>query len=173
MAPNFFLAVKGPNGSAAVMQKQACYDNALSSWGIHSLQEYGQGRVYNNYAYILTSIYHDAQLKMFISYPTKPQKAGERPSYYINQISGWSMTGNIGAFRQGATYFRNGRDLTEQWRNGFINAANKKLHDEDTEKVSPSIKSSRKENASTSELGNDLPESDTSQDEFHNTKKWA
>ena len=89
----------------------------------------------------------------------------------MNQINGWSMTGNIEAFRQGATYFRNGRDLTEQWRNHFINAANKKLHEEDIKKVSPSMESSRTKSTSTAKLENDLPESDTSQDEFYDTKE--
>lgn len=37
MAPNFFLAVKGPDGSASVAKKQACYDGALGARGMHSL----------------------------------------------------------------------------------------------------------------------------------------
>ncbi|KAI0187943.1 hypothetical protein F4808DRAFT_466292 [Astrocystis sublimbata] len=35
VAPNFFLAAKGPDGSLAVVERQACYDGALG--GIRSL----------------------------------------------------------------------------------------------------------------------------------------
>jgi hypothetical protein len=42
IAPNFFLAAKGPDGSASVAKRQACYDGALGARGIHSLQEYGK-----------------------------------------------------------------------------------------------------------------------------------
>lgn len=34
IAPNFFLVVKGPEGSAAVANRQACYDGALGARGI-------------------------------------------------------------------------------------------------------------------------------------------
>jgi hypothetical protein len=40
IAPNFFLAAKGPDGSAAVAKRQACYDGALGERGMHSLQSY-------------------------------------------------------------------------------------------------------------------------------------
>lgn len=42
VAPNFFLHVKGPDGSLSVASRQACYDGALGARGIHSLQSYGQ-----------------------------------------------------------------------------------------------------------------------------------
>lgn len=41
VAPNFFLAVKGPDGSAAVAKRQASYDGALGARGIHILRSYG------------------------------------------------------------------------------------------------------------------------------------
>ncbi len=37
MAPNFFLETKGPDGSAAVAKRQACYNGALGARGMHSL----------------------------------------------------------------------------------------------------------------------------------------
>jgi hypothetical protein len=69
LAPSFFLAVKGPDGSAAVAKRQACYDGALGARGMHSLQSYGQGEpVYNINASTITSIYHDGTLKMYTSH---------------------------------------------------------------------------------------------------------
>jgi hypothetical protein len=37
IAPNFFLAVKGLDGSAVVAKRQACYDSALGARGMQSL----------------------------------------------------------------------------------------------------------------------------------------
>ena len=42
----------------------------------------------------------------------------------MTQINTWGLTGNAEAFRQGATAFRNGRDLAREWRDGFILATN-------------------------------------------------
>lgn len=36
IAPNFFLAAKGPNGTAAVARRHACYDGALGSGHVQS-----------------------------------------------------------------------------------------------------------------------------------------
>lgn len=84
IAPNFFLAVKGPDGSAAVAARQACYDGALGARGMHSLQSYGQEKpVYDNKAYTITSIYHNGQLKMYTVHPAQPNGPGSRPEYYM------------------------------------------------------------------------------------------
>lgn len=38
ITPNFFLAAKGPDGTAAVARRQTCYDGALGARGMNSLQ---------------------------------------------------------------------------------------------------------------------------------------
>jgi len=128
LAPNFFLQAKGPDGSLAVAGRQACYDGALGARGMHSLQSYGQeDPVFDNSAYTVSSIYHGGQLKMFTSHPSKPVNPGNRPIYYTNQVNAWSMTGNVETFRQGATYFRNGRDWTKEQRDEAIRLANERV----------------------------------------------
>lgn len=68
IAPNFFLEDKGPDGSAAVAQRQACYDGAIGARGMLSLQSYGLDKItYDNCASTITSTYYDGTLKM---YPT-------------------------------------------------------------------------------------------------------
>ncbi len=125
IAPNFFLAAKGPDGTPAVARRQACYDGALGARGIHSLQSHGQHEpVYNNNAYTITSTYNDGQLKMYTSHPTHPASPGSRPEYYMTQVNTWGMTGSLQTFRQGATAFRNARDWTKEKRDEFIDAAN-------------------------------------------------
>lgn len=47
LAPNFFIEVKGPNGSAAVATRQVRYDGAIGSRAIHSLQNYEEKLQYD------------------------------------------------------------------------------------------------------------------------------
>ncbi|KAL9127755.1 MAG: hypothetical protein Q9175_007672 [Cornicularia normoerica] len=128
MAPNFFLAAKGPDGSAAVAKRQACYDGALGARGMDSLQSYGQENTSHiTNAYTISSIYHDGTLKMYTSHPSPPTNPGSRPEYHMRQLNGWVMTGHIETFRQGATYYRNGRDWAKQQRDEAIRRANERV----------------------------------------------
>jgi hypothetical protein len=126
IAPNFFLAAKGPDGSASVARRQASYDGALGARGVHSLQEYGKDEPeFDNNAYTISSIYHDGTLKMFTSHPSK-LAISDRPEYYMTQIKGWSMTSDSDAFREGATWYRNGRDWAKEQRDEAIKRANER-----------------------------------------------
>ena len=128
MAPNFYFEAKGPDGSAAVARRQACYDGAVGARGLQSLQSYRQDEsVYDNRAYTITSIYHNGQLQMYTTHITPPVGPGKPPEYHMTQINTWGLTGNADAFRQGATAFRNGRDLAKEWRDGFISTANERV----------------------------------------------
>ncbi|PVH94218.1 hypothetical protein DM02DRAFT_618786 [Periconia macrospinosa] len=129
MAPNFFLAAKGPDGSLAVAGRQACYDGALGARGMHSLQSYGQDEpVYYNNASTITSIYHGGHLKMYTSHVAPPRSPGGRPEYYMHQLKGWSMTGDLETFRQGASAYRNARDWAEKQRDEAIMQANERAN---------------------------------------------
>ncbi|SLM37932.1 hypothetical protein LPUS_07942 [Lasallia pustulata] len=165
MAPNFFLAAKGPDGSPAVAERQACYDGALGARGIHSLQSAGRAKpVYDKNAYTITSIYYSGTLKLYTSHLGQPTRPGGRPEYYMNQLNTWGMTGNPETFRQGATAYRNARDWTKEKRDGFIEAANGKARDTYTE--SQSLRSFSYGQASTPVAGLVLVDSDTSADEL-------
>ena len=165
MAPNFFLAAKGPDGTAVVARGQACYDGALGARGIQSLQSYGQPEpIYDKKAYTVTSIYNDGTLKLYTSHPSQPTGPESRPAYYMNQLKGWAMTSDPSTFRQGATAYRNARDWAKEKRDGFIEAANGKMPDIYTE--SQSLELSGYEDVSTSTARPVLVESDTSADEL-------
>ena len=129
MVPNFFLAAKGPDGSAAVAKRQLTYDGVLGARGVNSLQSYGQDEpVYDNHAYTITSSYHDGQLKMYTTHPTRPTNPGGRPEYFLNQLRSFAMTDTADTFRQGAAAFRNLRDWTKEQRDKAIARANEKVN---------------------------------------------
>lgn len=110
ITPNFFLAAKGPDGSVSVAKKQAYYDGALKARGIQSLQTYKQSTPrFDNNAYTITSIYHNGQLQIFTSHPSKPNSS-DKSKYFMTQLRSFSLTHNVEFFRQGTTWYRNGRD---------------------------------------------------------------
>jgi hypothetical protein len=118
--------VKGTDGSASVAKRQACYDGALGARGLHSLQEYGKDEPeFDNNASTLTSIYHNGQLQMFTSHPSK-SATSDRTEYYMTQLRSFSMTDNPDTFREGATWYRNGRDWAKEQRDEAIRRANEK-----------------------------------------------
>lgn len=127
--PNFFTDVKGPDGSAAVAKRQACYDGALSARGIRELQSFGTDATiaYDNNAYTITSTYHDGQLKMYTTHPNPLTDSESLTEYHMSQLGGWALTGSGGQFREGARAFRNARDWAKEQRNELIATANGKV----------------------------------------------
>lgn len=129
IAPNFFLEAKGPDGSAAVMMRQARYDGAVGARAMHSLQNYGQEEpVYDDQPYTYSSTYHNGQLQLFAHHATAPTASDGRPEYHTTQLKAYALTGDRETFVQGATSFRNARDLAKQHRDTFIQAANSRHH---------------------------------------------
>lgn len=129
IAPNFFLAAKGPDGILAVAGRQACYDGALGARGILKLHSYGrQEPAYNNKAYTITSIYHGGVLRLYTCYPRRPAKAGDRPEYYMHQLRVFSLIDEDETFRQGAAAYRNIRDWAKEQRDEAIRQANERAN---------------------------------------------
>jgi hypothetical protein len=173
MMPNFFLEVKGPDGTAAVATRQACHDGALGARGMHSLQSYSEGSpVYDNKAYTITSTYLAGTLKMYTTHLTGPK---DRPEYFMTQLNSWSLTGNSETCRQGITAYRNGRDLAKEWRDRFIETANEAPQDNYTESQSGvSSISSANAMVSIATAGPEPVDSDTSDGaEFGDARQWS
>ncbi|KAI5464423.1 hypothetical protein BGZ63DRAFT_421464 [Mariannaea sp. PMI_226] len=126
IAPNFFVEVKGPNGSFNVASRQACYNGALGARNIHTLQSYGLSEPeYDNKAYALTSYYHGGHLRMFTSHPMKPSSPEAPPGFAMTPLRSWSLVSDAESFRQGVAAYRNGRDWAKKQRDQSIRQANK------------------------------------------------
>jgi hypothetical protein len=92
---------------------------------MYLLQTYGQNKPhFNNNAHTILSIYHDSTLKMFTSHPLK-SAALDQPEYYMTQLGSFSLTHDVDVLRQGATWYRNGRDWAKEQRDDAIRRANK------------------------------------------------
>ncbi|KAK3336901.1 hypothetical protein B0T19DRAFT_471902 [Cercophora scortea] len=132
MAPNFFLEVKGPRGSPAVAGRQALYDGAMGTRGMHTLQNYGEEEpAYDGKAYTISATYYAGTLKLYAHHVTPPTAPGGRPEYHMTKIRGFEMTDTRETFIQGATAFRNVRDLAQRHRDSFIQTANARARQTD------------------------------------------
>ena len=132
IAPNMFVEVKGPDGSAAVAKRQLAYDIALGERGQQALRSYKAPKsVFDNNAHTIGYTYQDGTLKMYVTHQMMPTAAGRQPVYAMTQVDSWSLTGNANIFRKGATAYRNGRDWAKQKREEAIEQANKNVHDAD------------------------------------------
>ena len=126
-APNFFLEAKAPWGGADIAKRQAGLDGAIGARAMHALQNYGdEDPGFDGNAYSYSSTYHagTGTLQLYTHHVTAPTAPGERPEYHMTQVGGYMMTHNREKFVEGASAFRNARDLAQGHRNGFIQAAN-------------------------------------------------
>ncbi|KAH8598571.1 hypothetical protein B0O99DRAFT_683966 [Bisporella sp. PMI_857] len=128
VAPNFFLEAKGPEGSAGVAKRQACYDGALGARAMHKLQSYRESEpVYDGNAYTISTTYHagTSTLQMYTTHPT--QALDGSTEYHMTQVRAFALTSDADSFRQGASAFRNARDWEQEQRVAIISAANEKV----------------------------------------------
>ena len=133
VAPNFFLEAKAPSGGADVALRQALHDGAIGARAMHALQSYGAEEPAFGKAYTYSPTYYDGQLKVYAHHPTAPTTAGGRLEYHMTQLDSYAMTGRREKFIEGATAFRNARDLAQRHRDSFIQTANARARQSNVE----------------------------------------
>lgn len=127
VVPNFFLEGKSAEGRADVAIRQACYDGAVGARAMYSIQNYGATEPqHDGNAYSFSSTYHNGTgtLQLYATHMTPPVAPGKPSHYHMTEIDSYAMTGNSRKFREGATSFRNLRDLGKSHRDNFITQAN-------------------------------------------------
>lgn len=125
IAPNYFLQVKGPDGTPAVALRQAWYDSIIGARGIDGLQSYKASKqMFDNKAYTLASVYQGGQLKIYASQPIPPREERGSAGYVMTQVKAYALTSDVDTFRRGAAAYRNGRDWAKDKRNQAIQLAN-------------------------------------------------
>ena len=125
VAPNYFVEVKGPDGSAAVAQRQITYDMALGERGQVALLAFGETQpVYDQHAHTLGYTYQDGHVRMYATHMIESSVAGAQSEYVMTQVDSYSLTGNPRSFCEGIRACRNGRDWAKQQRDRAIVQAN-------------------------------------------------
>lgn len=126
-APNFFFEGESPQGRADVAKRQALIDGAMGARAMHKLQNYGaEEPEYDNKARSFSATYQagSSSLQLYTTHLTAPLTPRGQPEYHMTKIMGFDLTNNKESFVQGATAYRNNRDLAKKERDSFISQAN-------------------------------------------------
>ena len=129
---NFFLAVKGPDGTLAVAKRQALYDGALGERGLLSLRIFIYGDadlVYDNKAYTISETYHGGVLKIYAIHAIPPAADGSacHGKFAMTQVKGICLTGGPEEYRSGVTAHTNAKAWAGEQRDRLIRLANQKV----------------------------------------------
>ncbi|KAL4874363.1 hypothetical protein BJY04DRAFT_225120, partial [Aspergillus karnatakaensis] len=149
VAPNFFVEFKGPAGSSAVANRQACYYGALGARAMDVLHSYQPAHDQKdnqqqqrqpptsvsevcNDAYAVTATYLHGQLTLNSSHSTKPAAVDQqgcqgRPTYIMTPLRSFSVANDIETFCAGAAAYRNARDWAAEAKDEAIARANRRL----------------------------------------------
>lgn len=115
VAPNFFLEVKAC-GDQRVAKRQACHDGAYGARAMHALKTYGETEpAYDGRAYTYSSTYQASAgiLELYAHHMSAPNTADEEPEYHMTQLRAYVLKNDRKSFIEGATAFRNARDLAQ------------------------------------------------------------
>ncbi|KAK5262627.1 hypothetical protein LTR96_011826, partial [Exophiala xenobiotica] len=126
-APNFFVEGKSAQGRPNVAKRQVLIDGAIGARAMHELQNYkAEEPRYDNMARSFSSTYHagTGTLQTYATHITAPLTPEGAPEYHMTQTNSYAMTGNANSFREGATAYRNDRDLAKTERDSSIAHAN-------------------------------------------------
>lgn len=121
--PNFFVAVKGPEGTPGVALRQACYDGALGARGMYAIQCFAKGEsIEDGNAHTITSTFQDGLLKMYSVHFVHTE---HRPECVVSRIRCWAVDGS--AVREGLAAFRNLMDWAREQQDDAIKEANQAI----------------------------------------------
>ena len=127
--PNFFVELKGPDGSPNVTRRQVLYYGTLGARGMHEVNAFANNdntSIYDENAYTFSISYHPihAVLCIYTTHVVKPIGPDHLPSYCTRPLQSWSLTGSQRAFVEGVTAARNMQAFAAEKRHEVITAAN-------------------------------------------------
>ncbi|PHH91055.1 hypothetical protein CDD83_1846 [Cordyceps sp. RAO-2017] len=128
VAPNYFIEVKGPNGSSDVLQRQIIYDMALGERGQVALLAVGEPRpVYDRCAHTLGYTYANGTLTIYAMHMIEPSTARSQPEYVTTLVTAYSIIGSPQYFEEGLRACRNARDWAKRQRDQARAQANERV----------------------------------------------
>lgn len=132
--PNFALEVKGPGGTSDVLKRQATYDGALMARGVQAAEQFAHADegLFSEKAHTFTSTYLCGTLTIYAHHLSRPGNVDDpvqtavRPMFHMTQVGGYCITGSRDQYQQGVTAYRNAIELTSEYRDSLIKAANRR-----------------------------------------------
>ena len=126
--PNFFAEAKGPEGSLAVAQRQACHDGALGARAMHRVENLERrGEVFDNKARTVSAVYHGAgNVNLYTHHVSQPGGPGTLPQTHMTPLRSFCLADTPDSFRQGVGAVRNATDYACQLRKDSIADAHRR-----------------------------------------------
>jgi hypothetical protein len=155
IAPNVFLEVNGPDGTAGVATRQVRYDGAIGARAMHSVQNYRMEEPqFDGKPHTFSFKYHNGTLTKYSHHMTAPTaSSGGRPEYHMSEVDGWAMTSKRGTFVEAATDLRNTLDLAGAYRADFMRDANARASQAETVLAGGHTSKAKSGTGSTREAG--------------------
>ncbi len=173
-APNFFVEGKSAQGRADVAQRQAMHDGAFGARAIHELRNYKAAEPeYDNKARSFSATYHagTGTLETYAHHLTVPLTPGAEPEYHTTQTRSFAMKDTAERFREGATAYRNYRDLAKTERDCSIAHANQVARQMPAPTLYTSSTTSRISRSTVIAAGSDTSEDELARDEVTPVKR--
>lgn len=123
IAPNFFLEMKGQDGSFAVAGRQAWHDGIVGARAMQAIRCYDLETTLDHKAYSLSASFYDTTIKI---YSTHPILRDGKVFYNTVQVFSCLMDNDV-TFHQGVSALRNARVWAEDKRISLISEANARL----------------------------------------------
>ncbi|KAK5214905.1 hypothetical protein LTR72_011999, partial [Exophiala xenobiotica] len=171
-APNFFVEGKSTQGRPNVAKRQVLIDGAIGARAIHELQNYkAEEPRYDKKARSFSATYQDGYLQTYATHITAPLTPGGAPEYHMTQTRSFAMTDSADRFREGATAYRNGRDLAKTERDSAIAHANQVARQMPAPSPNTSFATSRTSRSTVVMANSDTSEDELARDEVTPVKR--
>ena len=125
--PNFFFEGKSPNGTSAVVMRQALHFGALGCRGIYHVRAFTEGDRQDGRAHTFSFTFVNGTLKLYAHFLRQSQGSATEFHYHMCPLGAWTLENSAEDVRRAIIAFRNFRDEAARIRNELAQAASQKL----------------------------------------------
>ncbi|KAF5192400.1 Ef-hand [Thalictrum thalictroides] len=127
ISPNFFLEVKGPDGTPAVAESQALHGGAMGERGQVALRLWKvDNPTLDKVAHTFAVTYVYGHLSLFSVHSEPSQRGAGEFDYHMYKLNSYAITGDADQYRVGVTAYRNLYDYAKEIRDESIQIANRR-----------------------------------------------
>lgn len=125
--PNFFLEMKGPDGTIECAMRQALYDGALGARGmLYARRAATTDNEFDEVAYTFSGLYASDNLRLYAHWLTQPLGVNTGHHYHMYTLGQFFLTTSAEDFQTAVMAFQNLRDYAAQLRTSIGKKAESK-----------------------------------------------
>ncbi|KAL8794628.1 MAG: hypothetical protein Q9195_002824 [Heterodermia aff. obscurata] len=128
LMPNFFMEIKGMQGTESVATRQALHDGTLGAQGVYQTQKVAAKDPLDGNAHVFSAIL-GTSLILFAHFVSPPTEEDGKLHYHMCRLDEFALRKSADEFHAGVTAFRNLRDYAAQVRTELALDTESKLKD--------------------------------------------